>query len=375
MKIGLLGGGQLGRMFLQAAANYPFIIKVLDPQADAPCAHLCDEFVQGDFRDEETVVAFGTDCDVIGIEIEHVSVAGLRRLQAMGKKVLPDPEILAIIQDKGVQKQFYERHHLPTAPFYLIERKTDIDLNRIPLPFVQKTRTGGYDGKGVQIIRRQEDLAQLWDVSSVIEALCPIAQEIAVIVLRDEKGSTKAYPAVEMVFDPQLNLVDVVRMPAMIAPHLLKEAERLALTLADAFAHSGIYAVEMFVTKHGAVWLNETACRVHNSGHLTIEACYHSQFDQLWRLLAGQPLASVAQHTPAAMINIVGAEHHCGRAKMAHLHELLALEHVFVHWYGKTQTRAGRKMGHVTIVAKDSAAVDEKVVAVKKFVDVIAEKE
>lgn len=373
MKIGILGGGQLGRMFLQEAANYPYQTKILDPQPDAPCAHLCDEFVVGDFKDADTVFEFGQDCDVIGIEIEHVSLAGVKRLEALGKKVIPSSKTLAIIQDKGVQKAFYAEHAIPSAPFYLIENKSELDVARIPLPFVQKTRTGGYDGKGVQVLKNEADLENLWDVPSVIEALCPIAKEIAAVVIVGEDGSQAIYPLVEMVFDPQLNLVDVVKMPAELSETVAAKATKIGKQVAQSFADAGIYAVELFVTQDDDVWVNETACRVHNSGHLTIEACPSSQFDQMWRVLAGMPLGATASHAVAGMVNLVGHDGMQGHATMAGLKDLLAEADVHVHWYGKSETRPGRKMGHVTVLADNDAALKAKIANVKAHLKVIVD--
>ena len=352
MKIGILGGGQLGRMLLQEAANYPLQTKVLDPDSEAPCAHLCDEFVVGDFADEETVVAFGADCDAIGIEIEHVSVAGLKRLQAMGKRIVPDPDVLAMIQDKGLQKAFYVEHGIPTAPFYLAGSAAEVDTSRLPL--VQKTRTGGYDGKGVQVIVTAEDVGKLWDVPSIVEVFCPIAKEFAAIFASDGQGGVRMYPLVEMVFDPVLNLVDVVRMPAQLPPEVAQKAQAICARLADAFTGAGLFAVEMFVSQAGDVWVNETACRVHNSGHVTIEACVSSQFDQMLRLLAGWPLGDSRAFAAAAMVNLIGYEGQSGQPVLPGLQDLLARPSVSLHWYGKREVRPGRKMGHITLTAADA---------------------
>lgn len=365
MKIGILGGGQLGRMFLQAAINYPAQTKVLDPQANAACAHLCDEFVVGDFADEETVYQFGQDCDAIGIEIEHVNVNALKRLQAEGKHVVPSPEVLMMIQDKGLQKQFYHQYGIPTAPFYLIDGKHQLDLARIPLPFVQKTRIGGYDGKGVQVIKTEAELENLWDVPSVIEALCPIEKEIAVVVVNGVQEQVQ-YPTVEMVFNPVLNLVDIVQLPAEIDDKIQAQVERICRQLSEAFQSVGLFAIEMFVSTQGEVWVNETACRVHNSGHLTIEACYSSQFDQMWRLLAKQPLGNPKSHHAAAMVNLIGGEGENGRAVLTSLSDLLAQPDVFVHWYGKTEVRAGRKMGHITLTANDLTTLKHRLTNIQQ---------
>lgn len=351
MKIGILGGGQLGRMLLQEAANYPLQTKVLDPNPQAACAHLCDEFVVGDFADEETVVAFGADCDAVGIEIEHVSVAGLKRLQAMGKRVVPDPDVLAMIQDKGLQKAFYVEHGIPTVPFYLAAEAAEVDTSRLPL--VQKMRTGGYDGKGVQVIVSEEDIGKLWDEPSIVEALCPIEKEIAAIFASDGQGDVRLYPLVEMVFDPVLNLVHAVQLPAQVPPEVAQKAQAICTRLATAFHGAGVFAVEMFVTQSGDVLVNETACRVHNSGHVTIEACVSSQFDQMLRLLAGWPLGDSRAFATAAMLNLIGGEGQTGKALLPGLRDMLGRNGLFLHWYGKDEVRPGRKMGHITLTAAD----------------------
>ena len=372
MKLAILGGGQLGKMFLQEAADYPMPVAVLDPDPRAPCAALTGLFKQGDYRDKQTVLDFAKDADAVGIEIEHVSVEALEALEEAGKRVIPAPRVLRLIQDKGLQKQFYADHGLPTAPFYLASGLADIDPERIPLPFVQKTRTGGYDGKGVQVIVSEEDLHKLWDVPSVIETLCPIAHEIAVIVAADGDGGTVAYPVVEMVFDNVLNLVDYVQMPSFLSAKVRDKAQQLALQLVQAFAAPGLYAVEMFVTKDGDIWINETAPRVHNSGHLTIEACANSQFEQMWRLLANMPLGSVQQYRPAAMINLIGAYGHSGPALLEGLDAVLALDETYIHWYGKAETRPGRKMGHITVLADHEPALKAKIDKIRKAVRVIS---
>ncbi|WP_072576730.1 ATP-grasp domain-containing protein, partial [Suttonella ornithocola] len=253
--------------------------------------------------------------------------------------------------------------------FSLAETAADI---QIAPPFVQKTRKGGYDGKGVQVIRQSDDMSSLWDVPSVIETLCPIEKEIAAIVAVDANGQQKLYPLVEMVFDEALNLVDVVQMPVQLSDEIIAEAERLALKVATAFGKEGLYAVEMFVTQSGEVWVNETACRVHNSGHLTIEACVCSQFEQMWRILAQQPLGETTALSSAAMLNLVGGKRQQGEARLSHLDDLLRQPRVYVHWYGKNEVRPGRKMGHVTLTAEQSTALPTMIQSIKPFLSVEA---
>ncbi|MDO5090889.1 MAG: 5-(carboxyamino)imidazole ribonucleotide synthase [Cardiobacteriaceae bacterium] len=372
MKIAMLGGGQLGRMFMQAAANYPAEIHILDPQEVPPCAGMGAAVVQGDFADYDTVMRFAADADVVGIEIEHVSVKALRDLAAAGKRVIPAPDVLALIQDKGLQKDFYAAKGLPTVPYYLAGGAKDIDVQRIPLPFVQKARTGGYDGKGVQVIHNEADLAKLWDVPSVIEAFFPIECEIAVFVVSDGAGDVRSYPVFEMVFDPALNLVDAVRSPAQIDEKIAEKAQIIARQLVAALGSAGLFAVEMFVTDTGDVWVNETAPRVHNSAHLTIEAHASSQFDQMFRVLAGLPLGDTAQYRHAAMFNVIGAPGHSGKPLLLGTEEVMAVPDVHVHWYGKTETRPGRKMGHVTVLAANGEELAEKMEQIQGKLKVVS---
>lgn len=372
MKIGILGGGQLGRMFLQAATNYPCSVSILDPAADAPASGMAQHFVQGDFNDEQTVLDFAADLDVVGIEIEHVSVAALRKLKEQGKRVVPEPRVLEMIQDKGTQKRFYADRGIATKDFYLIQGRDELDLERIALPFVQKARTGGYDGKGVQVIRSEADLDKVWDTPSVIEAMCDIAKEVAVFVATDGVGDVVCYPVVEMLFNDELNLVDVVKAPATIKDHQREKIVALAEDTVMAMASPGVFAVEMFIDTDGEIWVNETAPRVHNSAHLTIEACPSSQFDQMWRILANQPLGTLQLYRPAAMVNLIGAEGEEGEAMMPHLESLLGMDEVSVHWYGKSQTRPGRKMGHVTVLAASEDALMRKVEKIKTYAEVRA---
>ncbi|MDO4434930.1 MAG: 5-(carboxyamino)imidazole ribonucleotide synthase [Cardiobacteriaceae bacterium] len=358
MNIGILGGGQLGRMFLQVAHNYPDTFHILDPDPHAPSRPLAHHFIEGDFRDEQTVLDFGRDLEAIGIEIEQVNVKALYQLEAMGKRVIPRPNALTLIQDKGLQKQFYAEHQLATAPFILFDPlDPQSALEKMPLPFVQKTRTGGYDGKGVQIIRTQQDLEKLWQVPSVLEQFYAEVLEIAVVVVRGDYGYSVAYPAMEMIFDPEFNLVDFVQMPApSLSEEQQQQARSLALSVVQHLDSAGVFAVEMFVTPSGEIVINETACRVHNSAHITIEACESSQFDQMYRVIRGLPLGSTTQHKPAAMLNLVGIS-----ALDLPLDELMNEEAVYVHWYGKTEARVGRKMGHITLLAESEQELYEKI--------------
>ena len=362
--IALLGGGQLGRMFIENALRYDAIVHVLDPDPAAPCSALAHRFVVGDFRDPATVLRFAADADVVGIEIEQVSVEALEELKRQGKRVIPDPSVLRIIQDKGMQKQFYADHGIPTSPFALIEKRMEIAAHAHLLPAFLKTRTGGYDGRGVMPIDSLADADCAFDGPCVLEERADIALELAVLVARGANGTEVAYDPVEMVFDPKLNLVDHLRAPARMPKHVADAAKRLARRVATAFGEPGLYAVEMFLTRNDELLVNETAPRAHNSGHHTIEACASSQFDQLLRILCDWPLGDASLRAKAAMINLVG-EGGSGPAEVQGLNDVLHVPGTFLHLYGKQETRAGRKMGHVTAIAESHAALDQAIAVTK----------
>lgn len=368
--IALLGGGQLGRMFIENALRYDAVIHVLDPDPKAPCSGLAQRFVVGDYRDEETVMAFASEADVVGIEIEHVSVGALERLKAMGKTVVPDPAVLRTIQDKGLQKQFYADHGLPTAPFALLPGPEAIAQHTGLLPAFLKARTGGYDGKGVMPVHEAADAAKAFQGPSVLEQRADIALELAVLVVVDASGAQVVYDPVEMVFDPRYNLVDHLRAPARVDTATARSAQDLALRVARAFAAPGLYAVELFLTKAGELLVNETAPRAHNSGHHTIEACASSQYDQLLRVYMGWPLGHAALSGPAAMINLVG-EAGRGPTHVEGLDAVLGLQGGHLHMYGKRETRSGRKMGHVTVTAHDDTGLDQAIGVIKAHCKVV----
>jgi len=374
MKIGILGGGQLGRMFIQNALNYPNEIHILDPDSEAPCSTISHKFVVGNFNDYKTVLDFGQNVDIIGIEIEHVNIEALKELEKQGKKVVPKPEIVEIFQDKGIQKEFYRKNNLATAPFYVIENATEIDLNKIQLPFVQKLRKGGYDGKGVQIIKSEKDLEKLWNEASVIEQCADIEKELAVIFAKNDHNEIAIFPAVEMVFNDELNLVDYLITPAHVEPHLYNIIHSLVKDYSKVIDSSGIFAVELFLNKNGEIWINETAPRVHNSGHHTIEANECSQFEMMFRAMLNLPFNSIKQkYKYAAMINLVGENNFEGIPIIKNYEELFKKHKVFFHWYGKKVTKPGRKMGHITILGKDYKSIKEKINFVKEKVKIISE--
>lgn len=351
-------------MFVENALRYNAEVHVLDPDADCPCAGLATRFVQGRFDDTATVIGFAGSADVVGIEIEHVSVEALEVLQAQGKTIVPDPAVLRTIKDKGLQKEFYRTHGIPTEEFALLEDKSRIGQHAHLLPAFLKSRTGGYDGKGVMQINAVEEAASAFTGPCVLEKRTDIALELAVTVVRSAKGAHAIYDPVEMVFDPRFNLVDHLRAPARIGATTAEAAKKLAFRVADAFGAPGIYAVEMFLTRAGQLLVNETAPRAHNSGHHTIEACMSSQFDQLLRVYMGWPLGDTALRGHAAMINLVG-EGGTGPMEVQGLDDVLHVPGTFLHLYGKKETRTGRKMGHVTVMAGSDAALDQAIAVTK----------
>jgi 5-(carboxyamino)imidazole ribonucleotide synthase len=348
-KVGMLGGGQLGRMFIQEALNYDVHVHCLDPDSDAPCRYLATSFQHGSLQDYETVVQFGSDKDVVTVEIEHVNVNALHTLEKKGIKVFPQPAVLAIVQDKGLQKEFYQKNNLPTADFTLVSGKEELLSKNIPFPYVLKWRKGGYDGKGVQIMKSAADLDQLIDTPFVIEQLVPFTKELAVIVARNEQGESVVYPTVECEFSPVANLVEFLFSPADISEEVEKKAREIALEVIDSLQMVGILAVELFLTADNEILINEIAPRPHNSGHHTIECCYTSQFEQHLRSIVNAPLGSTKLITPGVMINLLGEPGYEGTAKYENLEQVISQEGVSVHLYGKQQTKPFRKMGHVTI--------------------------
>ncbi len=353
MKVGILGGGQLGRMLLQAAANYVMETFVLENDENCPAAHLCHHFTKGDIRDFETVYNFGKSLDAITIEIESVSVEALEKLETEGVKIFPKPSVIKIIKNKITQKEFYKQHEIPSPAFVTTQNLNDLKNETAFLPAVHKLAQGGYDGRGVQVLPTEKEIEKGFDAPSVLEKMVHIKKEIALIVAVNEKGETALFPAAEMIFNPLLNLLDYQISPAQLPKQVLWKAEAIALKLVKQFCSPGLFAVEMFVDKNDDVLVNETAPRVHNSGHHTIEANYCSQYDMLWRVILNYPLGNTEPILPSSIVNLLGAEGFAGDAKYEGLDDVLKMENVFVHLYGKAQTKPGRKMGHVTIISKD----------------------
>ena len=366
LKVGILGGGQLGRMLLQAAANYPVETYVLENDPSCPASHLCHHFILGNIRDFDAVYNFGKNVDALTIEIENVNVEALEKLESEGKRIFPKPSVLKTIKNKILQKEYYKLHQIPTSEFIVTQDRKQLENSTAFIPAVHKIGEGGYDGKGVQLINTKDDLAKGFDAPAVLEKLVNIHKEIAQMVAINEKGESVLYPPVEMLFDQKLNLLDYQLCPAEIDKNTLWKIEAIALSVVRNFKSPGIFAVEMFINRNNDVLVNETAPRVHNSGHHTIEAHYSSQFDMLWRVILGYPLGNTAAILPSIMVNILGAEGFDGDVVYEGLDDVLKIDNAFVHLYGKKQTKPGRKMGHVTILSREKQDLLHKSNKVKR---------
>jgi 5-(carboxyamino)imidazole ribonucleotide synthase len=376
LKLGILGGGQLGKMLCLDAARWDIKTYILDASPEFPAGKVCHKFVVGNFNDFDDVYNFGKEMDVITIEIEHVNTDALKKLQAEGVTVHPSPQSLEIIKDKGLQKQFYTSNTIPTAPFILVENEAEIkqliEKGTINYPFVQKTRAAGYDGKGVAVIKNEDDLGKkLLSGASVIEEKIEILEEIAIIVARNASGETTCFDAVGMIFNEEGNLVDLTYAPASVAPkRLLSKMKQLATKIIEKLDICGVLAVEFFITKNNEVIVNEVAPRPHNSGHFTIDACHTSQYQQHLRGVLNLPLGDptmTVRH--AVMVNLLGEKGYKGAVHYEGIEECLKMSGVHVHLYGKTTTSPLRKMGHVTITDyfKDKAmAKAEQVTSILK---------
>jgi 5-(carboxyamino)imidazole ribonucleotide synthase len=371
-KVGILGGGQLGRMLLQAAANYPVETWVMENDEQCPAAHLCHHFIKGDIRNFDDVYHFGKSLDAITIEIESVNEDALAKLEQEGVKVYPKPAALCTIKNKILQKEFYKEQQIPTAGFIITQNLAELKNNTSFLPAVHKIGTGGYDGRGVQILKTAQDMDNGFDAPAVLEKMVSVHREISQIIAVNDKGETALYPPVDMVFDPRLNLLDHQISPAQLTEKIVWKIEAISLAVVKGLKSPGIFAVELFVDKTGEVFVNETAPRVHNSGHHTIEANYSSQFDMLWRVMLGYPLGNSSPILSAAIVNLVGAEGFEGEAIYEGLDEVLQMDNVFVHIYGKKHTRPGRKMGHVTIVSNDRQDLTYKANRIKNVLKVVS---
>ncbi len=376
-KLGILGGGQLGKMMLYETRKFDIHTKVLDPSEEAPCKISCNEFQQGDLMDYDTVYNFGKNVDVLTIEIENINLDALEQLEEEGIKVYPPSQTLRTIQNKATQKLFYIDHNIPTAPFsrfaHTSEIEDSISNGGMEFPFVWKCTKFGYDGQGVKVVRSLKDLDGLPNVECIAEKMIPFKNELAVIVVRNPSGQVATYPVVEMEFHPEANQVEYVICPARIDEKVAEKANIIALKVSEKMKHIGVLAVEMFQTKDDQILVNEVAPRPHNSGHYSIEASYTNQFEQHIRAILDLPLGNTASKVAGIMVNLVGAEGHTGNVVYDNMEEILKMEGVTPHIYGKKQTRPFRKMGHVTIVNDDIAKARKIAEQVKGTIKVISE--
>ncbi len=372
MKLGILGGGQLGRMLLQTAANYTIETFVMENDNEAPAAHLCHHFTKGNIRDFDEVYAFGKQVDVLTIEIENVNIDALFQLEKEGIKVIPSPASIAIIKDKGTQKEFYRINNIPTADFILTNNLEAIKANLDFLPAANKLRTGGYDGKGVELLFSENDIDRAFSEPSLLEKFVDVEKELAVLVAVGTNGEIVAYEPTEMVFDPKLNLVDYLIAPANVSNLKAEEAKEISLKVVKALNSAGLFAVELFLAKSGEILVNEIAPRTHNSGHQTIVGNNISQYDMQLRIFQKLPLGKPTNRGFSLMWNLIGEKGFEGKVKYAGLDKALEIEGVFVHQYGKAVTKSGRKMGHITILGNSANELKEKLEILKHNVKVIA---
>lgn len=374
--IGILGGGQLGKMMLSVTRKWDIKTKVMDPNEDAPSRIGCSKFVKGNLMNYENVFDFGKDVDILTIEIENVNTEALDALEKKGIKVYPQSSILKIIQNKCHQKQFYQKNKIPTARFQIFGSKEKLKdavvRGFISFPFVWKTESMGYDGYGVKIIHSNQDLEEISPGACMAEELVNIDKEIGVIICRSPKGEIKNYPSVEMEFHPEANQVEYVLSPAGIPKKIAKKAEQIALSVSDAFKHVGLLAVELFLTKEGEILVNEVAPRPHNSGHYTIEGSFTSQFEQHIRAILDMPLGDTSNKVAGVMVNLVGKEGYKGPVYYKNIEHILAIEGVNPHIYGKKETRPFRKMGHITVINKDLKLARKIAEQVKETIEVIS---
>ena len=374
--IGILGGGQLGKMLLYCTRQWDIKTHVLDPNPKAPARLACDSFHIGDLMDYQTVVAFGQQVDILTIEIENVNVDALKTLQKEGVKVYPQPEVLESIQNKCVQKEFYNKHNIPTSPFINFDTlealKEAVLKGNLSFPFVWKSSQLGYDGYGVHIVRGNKDLEELQEGACLAEDLIPFKKELAVMVCRSPRGEIKVYPLVEMEFHPTANQVEYVLCPAQVDSKIEKKANDVARLVSEKFNHVGLLAVELFLTQEGDILVNEVAPRPHNSGHYTLEAAYTSQFEQHIRAILDLPLGNTSNKVSSVMVNLVGKEGFQGPVFYQNIDQILGMEGVCPHIYGKKETRPFRKMGHVTIVHPELAYARKLAEQVKESIKVIS---
>jgi len=371
-KLGILGGGQLGKMLLTETQKFDIYTSILDESHEAPCAQICNEFHLGNLMDFDTVYNFGKKVNLLTIEIEHVNIEALIKLEKEGLEIYPQPHVLQIIQHKGRQKDFFVKNNIPTSPHKRFSSLNELKNDTLSFPFVWKSAQFGYDGTGVKIVRNQNDLNLLNDTDCIIEELIPFKNELAVIVARNKNGEIKTYPVVEMEFHPEANQVEYVICPARISDEIAEKAKNVALKTAKSFEHIGLLAVELFQTEDDEILVNEVAPRTHNSGHYSIEASYTNQFEQHIRSILNLPLGNTDSKVAGIMVNLVGEEGFSGDVVYENMEEILKIDGVTPHIYGKKQTRPFRKMGHVTIVNNSLTEARKIAEIVKKTIRVIS---
>ncbi len=375
-KLGIIAGGQLAKMLIQEASKWDINTYVLDDDENCPASKIATQFIKGNRLDFQAVYEFGKMVDVLTFEIESINAEALKKLKSEGITINPDPEILELIQDKGLQKDFFKQHNIP-SPFYKICDCKEhiyklIEDGELKFPFVQKLRKGGYDGRGVTIINNKNEITKLLSGSSVVEEKVDIAKEISIIVARNKKGEKRSFPVVELIFDSRANLVDMLLCPSSITKEQNDSVISIAHKLIDLLKLEGLLAIEFFIDTQGRVLVNEISPRPHNSGHHTIESTYTSQFEQHLRAILNLPLGSTQLKHPSVMINILGSENYEGVVKYIGLSECLAIEGVNIHLYGKKITKPFRKMGHITIVSNDLETAIEKANKVKQLIKAIS---
>ncbi|WP_456377621.1 5-(carboxyamino)imidazole ribonucleotide synthase [Lutibacter sp.] len=371
-KLGVLGGGQLGKMLLAETQKFDIYTSILDGSSEAPCAQICNEFHQGSLLDFDIVYNFGKKVNLLTIEIEHVNIDALLKLEAEGLTIYPQPRVLQIIQHKGIQKDFFVKNNIPTSPHQRFSSIKELKKEKLSFPFVWKSAQFGYDGTGVKVVKNQKDLNLLTDVDCIVEELIPFKNELAVIVARNKNGEIKTYPVVEMEFHPEANQVEYVICPARISNEVAQKARNIALKVAESFEHIGLLAVELFQTKNDEILVNEVAPRTHNSGHYSIEASYTNQFEQHLRSILNLPLGNTNSKLAGIMVNLVGEEGFFGNVVYENIEDILKIEGVTPHIYGKKQTRPFRKMGHVTVVNNNIKEARKIAEIVKNTIRVIS---
>ena len=371
-KLGILGGGQLGKMLLTETQKFDIYTCVLEATKDAPCANICDEFHIGSLLDYDTVYKFGKQVNTLTFEIENVNVDALEQLEKEGIHVYPSSKTLRTIQNKAIQKKFYVKHEIPTAKFSHFATADEVVNANLSYPFVWKSARFGYDGTGVKIVKSKNDLENLPNVECIVEKLIPFKNELAVIVSRNVDGEIKTYPVVEMEFHPEANQVEYVICPARISEEIAKKTTEVALKVSQTFQHVGLLAVELFLTENDEILVNEVAPRPHNSGHYSIEASYVNQFEQHIRAILNLPLGDTSSKVGGVMVNLVGEEGYTGNVIYKNMDTILKMDGVTPHIYGKKATRPFRKMGHVTVVHKDINTARKIAEEVKNTIKVIA---